>query len=52
MWSDQGTPSPYDQSDSGAPELAGLGEQIPPLRNSQLRPFTRNNLCSLTSQGR
>ena len=31
---------------------AGLREQVPSLRKSQLRPFTRNPLCFLTSQGR
>ena len=47
-----GCPPPYDHPNCGSPEHAGLNEQIPSLRNSQLRPFTRNPLRFLTSQGR
>ena len=43
---------PYDHPNCGSPEHAALREQIPSVWNSQLRPFTRSPLCSLTSQGR
>ena len=47
-----GRPPPYNHPNCGSPEHAGLREQIPSLRNPQLRPFTCNPLCPLASQGR
>ena len=40
-----GFPPPNDPPTCGSPEHAGLREQVPSLRNSQVRPFTRNPLC-------
>ena len=51
-WISSGCPPPYDHLKCGSPEHAGQREQIPSHWNSQYRPFTRNALCFLTSQGR
>ena len=48
----RGAPLHTTIRDCGSPEHAGLREQIPSLENSQLRPFTRNSICSVTPQGR
>ena len=48
----QECPPPYDHPSCGSLEHAGLREHIASVGNLQLRPFTRNPLCSRSSQGR
>ena len=43
---------PYDRLNCGSPEHATYVNRFPPDWDSQLRRFTRNPLCFLTSQGR
>ena len=51
-WFSPGCPPPYNHLNCGSPEHAGYVNRFPPDLDSQLRPFTRNPLCFLTSQGR